>query len=362
MRVFVLKGKEMPLKITSCDKIGKKQVYNLSMKGDNHNYILTAGIVSANSHAVFYSINSYITAYLKCNFPTAFFAAYLKNKTNDNSLTAEDDITTAKEECKSLGIKIIPPDVNRSGISYEVLDDKTIVMGLMAIKGMGDKAVEEIISNQPFDSFKNFLYKIEARVVNKSKIEALAKAGCFDSFGLSRKAVFEEGKKIKERMNSFIKKNEEIDLDNFPVDLSKEEWSKREILQYEQEVLGELVSGTIKELFPGFFTNTATLFSKLKILPDRENIITEFVVKSLLREFKIKTGKYSGQLMIKYRVADIMGTEAELTVWPTEYDKAKKFLVEGYPVRAECQISDFNGQKTIMLREIEKVWKQSVSD
>jgi DNA polymerase III alpha subunit len=77
----------------------------------------------------------------------------------------------------------------------------------------------------------------------------------------------------------------------------------------------------------------------------------------MLREFKIKSGRYAGQLMIKYSIMDIYGTETELTVWPSEYDKAKKYLNEGTPARAKCQISEFNSVKTIMLREIEKVYK-----
>jgi DNA polymerase-3 subunit alpha len=352
----------MSLKITSCKKIGKKAVYNLSMKGENHNYILSAGVVSANSHAIFYSINSYFTAYLKCNFPAEFFAAYLKQKSNDNSQTKDDDIIIAKSECKKMGVNIIPPDINKSGMDYDVIDKKTIVMGMQAIKGMGDKAVLEIFEKQPFQSFVDFLHRSDNRVINKSKIEALAKAGCFDSMGFSRKFVFEEGKKIREKLNLFIKKKEkagdsiDMALEEFPLIKNDEEWTKREKLQHEQAVLGELVSGTIMDMYPGFFSQLTPPFSKLKTYPDREELIVEFVVKSLLREFKMKTGRNAGKFMIKYRVEDIFGTEIELTVWPTEYETAKKKMLEGTPIRALCQISDFNGQRTLMLQKIEKIF------
>lgn len=352
------------MKIISFKKIGKEQVYNLSMRGKNHNYILEQKIISANSHAICYSITGYITAYLKCNYPAAFFAAYLKSKTDSNSLKKDEDIAMAKDECKRMGIKIVPPDINKSGSGYEVLDEKTIVMGLKAVKGMGGKAVDEIIINQPYNSFLDFVYKTEARVVNKSKIEVLAKAGCFDSLKVSRKEIYENGKSIREKLATFLKKKEkegcvvDMVLEEFPMKLSSEDWEKKDKLQYEKEVLGELVSGTLSDLYPGFFTKMATPIEKLKILPDRENIISEFLVKSILREFKMKSGKYIGQMMIKYRVEDVYGNETELTVWPSEYENAKRKMLPGVPVRAACQVSEFNGQKTLMLRTIEKIYSR----
>jgi DNA-directed DNA polymerase III PolC len=358
----ILKEREASLKAISFKKIGKEHVYNLSMRGKNHNYLLEQKIISANSHAIAYSINGYITAYLKCKYPAAFMSAYLKLTTSKNSVNREDEILDAKEECKRLGIKIVPPDVNNSSAGYEVLDNNTIVMGLRSVKGMGDRAVEEIIDNQPFDSFVDFLYKTEARVLNKTRIDVLAKAGCFDSFNLSRKFVSDNSGKFREKMVRFAKKKEKegtdvfSSLDEFSLDLTTEEWSKRELLEYEKEVLGELVSGTVLELFPNFFSKQAVPFKRLKIMPDRENIMAEFIVKDMLREFKIKTGRYTGQMMIKYRIEDAFGDENELTVWPTEYTNAKERIRIGYPARAECQISEFNGQKTLMLRAIKKVF------
>ena len=286
----------------------------------------------------------------------------MKVKSDSNSLKRDDDILVAKIECRRMGVNIVPPDVNRSGYEFDVLDNKTIVMGLRSVKGMGEKAVDEVIANQPFNSFTHFLYKTNARVVNKGKIEALAQAGCFDSLNITRKGAFEDGKSIKEKLNVYMKKKGiegvevEDSLNEFPINITHEEWEKPELLKHEQEVLGELVSGTITEMFPGFFTRTAIPFAKFKVMPDRENVLVEFIVKDLLREFTMRTGKYVGQKMIKYNVEDMYGVQSELTVWPSEYDNAKKLMVPGIPVRAACQISDFNGTKTLMLRSIEKVF------
>lgn len=322
-----------------------------------------AGYGFNKSHAVFYSINGYITAYLKCNYPSAFLAAYLKIKSFRGGLNRDEEITMAKNECRRIGIKIMPPDINRSSAGYEILDDKTIVMGFSAIKGMGDKAINEIVSKQPFISFIDFLHRVDARVVNKSKLEVLAKAGCFDSMNLSRKAIYNEGKKIRDKFVIFLRRKikdgyeSEIILDEFHFSISNDEWSLQEKLLYEQEVLTELVSGTIKDLFPGFFTGVnITPISQLKILPNRHNIVTEFLVKSS-REFKIKNGKHIGKSMIKYIIEDIFGIETELTVWPSEYKEAKELIKGNLPVRAKCQVNEFNNTKTLILQSIEKVYE-----
>jgi DNA polymerase-3 subunit alpha len=315
------------------------------------------------AHAVFYSINGYITAYLKCHYPAAFLAAYLKIKTSKGGLNKDDEINGAKQECRRLGIKIVPPDINESKSGYEVLNNTTILMGLGSVKGMGDKALEEIMKKQRFSSFMEFLYRVDGRVINKSKIEALAKAGCFDSFNVSRKDIHDDGKKIRDKMNTFIRKKEkdgydvDMAIEDFSFKMAGNEWSKQEKLQYEQEVLGELVSGSINDLFPGFFTNSGiTLISKLKTLPNRYNILVEVIIKSFLREFKIKNGKYAGRTMAKYLVQDVMGADVELTIWPSQYAEIKEKLVIGRPIRAVCEVSDFNGAKTLMLKELQKAY------
>jgi len=316
------------------------------------------------SHAVFYSINGYITAYLKCHYPAAFLAAYLKVKTAKGGISRDDEINGAKAECRRLGVTIIPPDINKSKSGYEVLDEKTIVMGLAAIKGMGDKALDEIIKKQPFSSFVDFLYRVDGRIINKSKIEALSKAGCFDSLDVNRKDIHDEGKKVRDKMNTFLRKkikdgyDVDMVIDEFPFKLSGNEWSKQEKLRYEQEVLGELVSGNINDLFPNFFTkNNITYISRLKNLPNRHVILIEVIIKAFLREFKIKNGRSAGKLMGKYLIEDVMGSDVELTLWPEDYAKYKNHMKIGKPARISCEVSDYNGTKTLILKEVINIYE-----
>jgi DNA polymerase-3 subunit alpha len=350
--------------------VGKRPGYDLEVEHPAHNFLLASGLFTSNSHAVFYSINGYITAYLKRHYPAAFLAANLKIKTERGGIAKDEEVSMAKTECRRLGIKIIPPDINKSSANYEILDDKTIVMGFAAIKGMGEKAIGELAIKQPFNSFVDFIDRIDARVINKGKMEVLAKAGSFDSFNITRKDTCESGKKTRDRLVQFIKRRVKdgydsmMVLEEFPLNFSGQEWDKPELLKHEMEVLGELVSGNLSDLFPGFFTGYNSVpLSKLKKLPDRHEVAVEVLIKSIFREFKIKKpGRYYGKTMIKYFVEDMYGSENELTVWPTEYDRMKKLVGEGgIPIRALCQVSEFNGNKTLMLRELIAVYKSSTN-
>jgi DNA polymerase-3 subunit alpha len=316
------------------------------------------------SHAVFYSINSYYTAYLKRHHPAAFLAAKLKIETASNSITSDGEVESAKQECRRLGIKIIPPDINRSSAGHEVLDGENIVTGLSAVKGMGEKAVLNIELCQPFSSFADFLHRVNARVVNKSRVEALAKAGCFDSFKITRKFAYDEGKATRERLRRVTARAEKDGydvnetVDEFPLKAHDGEWDRKTLLANEMEVLGRCLSGSLNELYSDFFTGfNVTPISHLNRLPNRYSILTELLVKSAIREFTIKkTGKNFGRKMIKYSVEDIEGDMTELTVWPDQYGFAKKFLNDGTPIRAYCQVSDFNGQKTLVLVRFQSVY------
>ena len=172
------------------------------------------------------------------------------------------------------------------------------------------------------------------------------------------------GKKTRDRFNIWIKKFGTTDgyniKENFDLKFTGSEWNAQQKLRYEQDILGGLISGTINELFPRFFTGTlVTPLSKLKVLPDRHEIITEVLVQSKIKEFKIKkeNSRYVGQIMMKYRIVDIDGVENELTIWPSKVEEFKKLVGDGgLPIRAKCQVSNYNGANTLMLMDLLKVY------
>ncbi len=135
------------------------------------------------AHAASYSTVSYQTAYMKANFPVEFMCALMTAEAGD-----EDKIYQAVEECKNLGIQVLPPDVNESFGDFTVVDDTTIRFGLNAIKNLGSDVITKIIEarGEPMKSFEgltDFLIRVHTRNFNKKSWEALVKGGALDRFG-----------------------------------------------------------------------------------------------------------------------------------------------------------------------------------
>ncbi|CAB4556718.1 unannotated protein [freshwater metagenome] len=203
------------------------------------------------AHSAGYGMVSYWTAHLKANFPTEYMAALLTSVRDD-----KDKSALYLSECRRMGIKVLPPDVNESESDYTPRG-KDIRFGLAAIRNVGTGAVELIRkareSKGAFTSFGDFLAKVDAQVCNKKTLESLIKGGAFDSLGHSRRGLMaiylealdsiSETKRAEAigQFDLFGGANENqvasIDLD-YPVD----EWDKRTLLAHEREMLGLYVS------------------------------------------------------------------------------------------------------------------------
>lgn len=134
-----------------------------------------------------YGLISYVTAYLKHHFPAEFYASLMSLESHKSS--TESNLTSYINDCYKKKIKILPPDINESGFDFTAINGKRIRFGLNSINGAGGKALENILANQPYKSFAHFYKKTDHRVVNKTVVEALIKAGAFDSFNKDRKRL-----------------------------------------------------------------------------------------------------------------------------------------------------------------------------
>jgi len=213
------------------------------------------------SHAAVYSILAYQTAYLKAHFTPEFMAAVLAHKMSDM-----DDLNTYISECSRLGIKVLGPDINESDNKFTVSSDSIIRFGLGAIKGVGEAAVESIISERNegghFKDFFDFTSRINLRAVNRKTLESLAYAGAFDSFDNIHRAQYfyaEEGddvtlidkaikygQKMKEIKNSTqitLFGDAEIVSIQKPVVHETEPWPMTKTLLKEKEITGFYISG-----------------------------------------------------------------------------------------------------------------------
>jgi DNA polymerase-3 subunit alpha len=203
------------------------------------------------AHSAGYGMVSYWTAYLKANFPTEYMAALLTSVRDD-----KDKSALYLSECRRMGTKVLPPDVNESESNYTPRG-KDIRFGLAAIRNVGEGAVELIKkareSKGAFTSFGDFLAKVDGQVCNKKTLESLIKGGAFDSLGHSRRGLvsiylealdsISETKRAEAigQFDLFGAAHDgqvaQMDLD-YPVD----EWDKRTLLAHEREMLGLYVS------------------------------------------------------------------------------------------------------------------------
>jgi DNA polymerase III subunit alpha len=206
------------------------------------------------AHSAGYGLVSYWTAYLKANYPTEYMAALLTSVRDD-----KDKSALYLNECRRMGIKVLPPDVNESASDYTPLGDD-IRFGLTAIRNVGENVVSSIVANRQskgrFTSFGDFLAKVDQQVCNKKTIESLIKAGAFDSLGASRRGLMmvyleaidsvSEAKRAEAigQFDLFVATDESTSagVAGVELDIPTEEWEKSLLLSYEREMLGLYVS------------------------------------------------------------------------------------------------------------------------
>ncbi len=206
------------------------------------------------AHSAGYGLVSYWTGYLKANYPTEYMAALLTSVRDD-----KDKSALYLNECRRMGIKVLPPDVNESASDYTPIGSD-IRFGLTAIRNVGENVVASIVANRlskgRFTSFGDFLSKVDQQVCNKKTIESLIKAGAFDSLGATRRGLMMVYLEAIDSVNE-AKRAEAIgQFDLFGAGFGEEttavtgveldipggEWEKNLLLSYEREMLGLYVS------------------------------------------------------------------------------------------------------------------------
>lgn len=203
------------------------------------------------SHSVAYSVLAYQTAYLKAHYPAEYMAATLTSEIGDT-----DKIVLFIDDCRKMGIEVLPPDVNESGVDF-VVSPKGLRFGLSAIKNVGTGAVEQIVKvrseNGRFQDIFDFCARVDLRAVNKKTLESLILAGAFDSLHENRAALFVSveraavyGQQTQEssgRGQSSLFDTGGTKIQTRPVLPAAEPWGEAEKLSKEKSVLGFYVSG-----------------------------------------------------------------------------------------------------------------------
>ena len=200
------------------------------------------------SHAAAYSLISYQTAYLKAHYPVEFMCAVM---TLD--ITNVDKLLLYKEECKKMGIKVLPPDINKSLSEFSV-EDGNIRYALSAIKSVGAANMEAIVKNRQekgaFKDLSDFIHRVDAKNINRRQIEQLVKAGAFDCLDKARGKIFANidlivshisaATELKNSAQNSLFGDEEL---HSKVTLAeKPDWPELEKLQQEAEAIGFYLS------------------------------------------------------------------------------------------------------------------------
>ncbi|MDQ1264017.1 MAG: polymerase subunit alpha, partial [Campylobacterota bacterium] len=294
-----------------------------------------AGYGFNKSHSAAYAMVTFQTAWLKCYYPNEFMAALL---TSDKDNT--DKVVRYIDEAKRMGIELSAPDICDSELEFSAIekDGKNFILfGLGAIKGVGEAAVYSILETRKdggaFKSLEEFVNRIEPSKVNKKVIESIIKAGGFDRFGFSRKALLEQIEVIVEcaKDASNAKKNalgslfgDDVEVTNVAINLqNSSEYDLKEILEFEKETLGFYVSGHPLDKYREKLSELEyTLSSELESIKDGSYAI--FIGK--VEEITKKISKKGNQFGI-VNLMDFHGN-IEFTLFSDKIDELEAMNLE----------------------------------
>ncbi len=293
------------------------------------------------SHAAAYSVVAYQTGYLKANFPAEYMAAVMSH-----SMGNLEKITFFMEECKSMGLPVLGPDVNASSLDFDVDKSNAIRFGLGAIKGAGEGAVNDIIQertdNGTYRSVWDFLERTNLRTCNKKTLESLAYAGGFDCFAELHRAQYfhvPDGdqtsgiEKLIRYGNNFQAEKLSQQTSLFGAgsgtELAKPKipecapWSELEKLRYEKEVVGFYISGHPLNLYKLEMAHFCTPLSQLE---NRRNS-GDFGIGGILSEVTLRQSK-TGKSFALFNLEDYE-TTAKLAMFGEAYLKNAHMLRVG---------------------------------
>lgn len=300
------------------------------------------------SHACAYSYLTYQTAYLKFYYPAQYMAALITSTLDD-----EEKVNFYVAECKSLGIKVLPPSINESNAGFDITG-KAIRFGLLAVKNVGINFVSAVCSerqNGPFKSYEDFIMRMSSKSLNRKMIESLIWSGALDCFGKTRSqmaAVLDDAiatvtdmnrRNVTGQMDLFSEPDsvETVLTLNYP-DLREDTLSER--LAMEKQITGVYLSGHPLDAYTKHRRQCASI-SDIKesfenSLPDyREGQVVDIL--GIVGSKKVKETK-NGAVMAFVNFLDV-STSAEVVVFPKTFESSSYMLEPDKVLVAKCEIT-----------------------
>ena len=367
---------------------GCKRVNQIDEKKANEIFDLLekfAGYGFNKSHSVAYGWISYQTAYMKANHPVEFMAAVLSNEISNT-----EKISTFVGECQRMGIEILPPDVNRSGLKFSpenaaashrdhrahggddlssvnsessVAEKSSIRFGLAAIKNVGEAAMEAAIAERerggPFKSVEDFCGRVDPRKINKKVLESLVKCGAFDFTGEFRSALFSEidGVLAASASSHRDRASGQVSLfGDMPAATVTQKrpapavppWPQVEMLAYEKELLGFYVTGHPLDAYRSVLdSGKYRTVQSLAELDDKATVQVAGALTSVEKKFTKKESKPFAIMALE----DLTGPVV-VKVWSEAYGKHAALLEQGRVVAITGRLDKHEETPSLVASEI----------
>jgi DNA polymerase-3 subunit alpha len=325
-----------------------------------------AGYGFNRSHAACYALIGYQTAYLKAHYPAEFMAALLTSD-QDNA----DRVAIEINECREMGIEVLPPDINESFQEFAVIPDtfgvERIRVGLNAVKNVGKVATFDIVTERKrggaFASIADFVERVQTKDLNKKSLEALAKVGALDAFGERRQIFASVDKILKHSKNLQKIKTTHADslFGAIPIVTSDlkleriEPATKKERLKWEKELLGLYVSDHPTADFKDYFAHAAVPIHELEKRDDGATVRVGGVMGSVRKSYT----KKKQEEMFFVELEDTTG-RVEALVFPRAVAQTPGMWIEDELIIVTGKLSNEDGVPKIIVESAEKVDPQSV--
>lgn len=291
------------------------------------------------SHAAGYAIIAYQTAYLKCHYRVEYMAALMTSV-----MGSQSKLAIYIQDCKSNGIAILPPSVNKSQMGFSV-ENGAIRYGLNAVKNVGRGVIEAILSvrgNNGFKGFYDFCELVNASELNKKAVESLIKAGAFDDMGHFRSQLLAIYEKTIDGVHAISRKSAEGQFSIFNMEIpeitSEEmgnklplipELRQETLLQFEKEMLGIYLTGHPLDRFSSLIESLTTVnLAELKEMAGEPDSMLKDNMQITLCGLivgKIDKITKNNSKMVFLTVEDLYD-QIEVVVFPKTYDKCQGIL------------------------------------
>jgi DNA polymerase-3 subunit alpha len=321
-----------------------------------------AGYGFNKSHSAAYALVSYQTAYLKAHYPAAFMASTMSSDMDNTDKVHNFHVDTLEQN-----VAVLPPDINSSEYRFAPVDEKTIAYGLGAVKGTGENAISNIVEARksgPFLNLFDFCHRVDNRIVNRRAVEALIRAGAFDSINDHRRQLLEtlddalgsaDQKTRSANQNSLF--GDDVGI-NMPVAMANvARWSLREQLQNEKTSLGFYLSGHPYQEFAEELAN----FVKMRLsevtppsAPQNgagRRAGKEVLLAGMVAEIRIQQTRRGRMAIIKLEDGS---AQLEVTAFNELYEGSRTWIREGelLVVKGKASFDEYSGSMRVTAEEV----------